>query len=313
MVGLAVVWNTAPAMVKRLQAGEQGDVLLLNKTGVETMKAMGRLADDSIKPIASAVTAVAIKAGAKRPDISSPASFKQALLAAKSISYSHPDAGGASGIYIAKLLKEWGIDREINAKTKFPPPAGLCAKFLLTGEAELAIQQKSELLQVKGIDIVGPLPGDLHFVTHFVAGVDTQSTRMALAASFIDLLRTPEARALFAAAVLRRLGDPPLLVDIFPDPGMDDDHVLAVFKIDGCWGAIAKSNYSGLRFREPVYRTLPGWKTPLSDLPSLEAFPPKALDYLAVLGDLLSVEVAIVSVGPERRRIEDEAFPYCHQ
>ena len=192
------VWNTAPAMVKRLQSGEQGDVLLLNKAGVETMKAMRRLADATIKPIASAVTAVAVKAGARRPDLSSPDSFKRA----KSISYSHPDFGGASGIYIAKLLQQWGIEREINAKTKFPPPAGLCAQFLLNGEAEIAIQQKSELLQVKGIDSVGPLPGELHFVTHFVAGIDTKSTQAPLAAAFIDFLRTAEARDLFAKAGL---------------------------------------------------------------------------------------------------------------
>src|SRR5690242_12739815 len=100
----AAVWNTAPAMVKRLQAGERGDVLLLNKAGVETMKSLGRLADASIRPIASSVTAVAVKAGAPHPDLSSPESFKQVLLQARSISYSHPDAGGASGIYMAKLL-----------------------------------------------------------------------------------------------------------------------------------------------------------------------------------------------------------------
>jgi len=62
--------------------------------------------------------------------------------------------------------------------------------------------------------------------------------------------------ALFAAAALRRLGHPPLLVDMFPDPGLDDDHVLAIFKHDGWFGAVAKSNFVGLRYREPVYRSL---------------------------------------------------------
>jgi hypothetical protein len=62
--------------------------------------------------------------------------------------------------------------------------------------------------------------------------------------------------ALFAAAALRRLGDPPLVVDLFPDPGMDDDHVLAIFRRHGRLGAIAKSNFVGLRYREPVYRSL---------------------------------------------------------
>mgnify|MGYP003339445381 CR=1 FL=1 len=193
----SVVWNTAPPMVKRLQAGERGDVLLLNKAGVETMKSIGRLSDSSIQPIASVAAAVAVKAGAPHPDLSTPESFRETLLKARSLCYSHPEAGGASGIYIARLLQQWGIEREINAKTRFPPPAGLCAQLLLTGEAELAIQQKSELLQVEGIDIVGPLPGDLHFVTHFVAGVDTQGTHPALAKAFIDLLVSPEAKALF--------------------------------------------------------------------------------------------------------------------
>lgn len=61
---------------------------------------------------------------------------------------------------------------------------------------------------------------------------------------------------LFAAMALRRLGYPPLIVDLLPAPGLDDDHVLAIFKQDGCFGAVAKSNFVGLRYREPVYRTL---------------------------------------------------------
>ena len=76
----------------------------------------------------------------------------------------------------------------------------------------------------------------------------------------LEVLRTRTAHCLdgglFAAAALRRMGFPPIILDMQPDPGMDDDHVLALFKMDGCWGAVAKSNYSGLRYREPVYRTL---------------------------------------------------------
>lgn len=195
----STVWNTAPAMVKRLQAGEQGDVLLLNRAGIETMTAAGRLVEGSQTPIASSATAIAVKAGARRPDISSVEALKRALREAMAISYSHPDAGGASGLYVARLLKDWGMEREINAKTKFPPPAGLTAQFLITGEADFAIQQKPELLQVAGVEIVGFLPGELHMVTHFVAGIDTQSAHAALARAFIAALRTPEARAAFAA------------------------------------------------------------------------------------------------------------------
>jgi molybdate transport system substrate-binding protein len=195
----STVWNTAPAMVKRLQAGEHGDVLLLNRAGTETMTTAGRLIDGSQTPIASSATAIAVKAGARRPDISSVEALKRSLREAIAISYSHPDAGGASGIYVAKLLKDWGMEREINAKTRFPPPAGLAAQFLITGEADFAIQQKSELLQVPGVEIVGFLPGELHMVTHFVAGIEKQSPQVALAKAFIEALRTPETRAAFKA------------------------------------------------------------------------------------------------------------------
>ena len=194
-----VVWNTAPAMVKRLQSGEHGDVLLLNRAGTETMTAADRLIEGSQTPIASSATAIAVKAGARRPDISSVDALKRSLREAMAISYSHPDAGGASGIYVAKLLQQWGMESEINAKTKFPPPAGLTAQFLVTGEADFAIQQKPELLQVPGVEIVGFLPGELHMVTHFVAGIEKQSRHADLAKAFIEALRTPEARAAFAA------------------------------------------------------------------------------------------------------------------
>jgi molybdate transport system substrate-binding protein len=197
-----VVWNTAPVMVKRLQSGERGDVLLLNRAGTETMTAAGRLIEGSQTPIASSATAIAVRAGARRPDVSSVEALKRTLRDARSLSYSHPDAGGASGIYFAKLLRQWGMAAEINAKTRFPPPAGLTAAFLITGEADIAIQQKPELLQVPGIEIVGFLPGELHMVTYFVAGIEKQSPHADLAKAFIDSLRTPEARAAFEAKAL---------------------------------------------------------------------------------------------------------------
>ena len=194
---VAVAWGTAPQLVKRLQASETADILLLNRAGTDIMVKAGRLLPDSVTPIASSATAVAVKAGAKRPDISSEAALKKSLQQARAISYSHPDNGGASGIYFAQLLDRWGLRAAIDAKTTFPPPAGLCAQYLPTGEVEFAIQQGPELLQVPGIEIVGTLPGDLHMVTHFVAGIEPTSQQPALARAFIDLLRSPEAQALF--------------------------------------------------------------------------------------------------------------------
>jgi molybdate transport system substrate-binding protein len=127
-------------------------------------------------------------------------------MAARAISYSDPAAGGASGLYFAKLIERLDIADAVNAKTRFPPPAGLCAQFLTTGEVDLALQQKPELLQVPGIEIpgieiLGPLPGDLHMVTAFVAGVAVPSTQVAAGQALIDFLRSPE-----AAEILRAQG-----------------------------------------------------------------------------------------------------------
>jgi molybdate transport system substrate-binding protein len=198
-VRLAVTWGTAPMLIKRLQAGETADVLILNRAGMDAMTKAGRIRAGSEATLASSATALAVKAGAPKPDISSPEALKQTLLAARAISYTHPDAGGASGIHFAKVLEKMGIAAEINAKTKFPPPAGLSGAFLPTGEVDLAVQQVPELRNVAGIDILGFLPGDLHMVTVFVAGIETASKNDAAATAFIAFFQLPQAKALFLA------------------------------------------------------------------------------------------------------------------
>lgn len=196
---LDFTWATAPLLQKRLQAGDKADALILNRAVTDILLASGEIASGSDVVIASSATAIAVKTGAPWPDISTPEALKRALREAKAISYTDPAAGGASGIYFAKLLERMGIAAEINAKTKFPPPSGYSGMFLPTGEVDLAIQQVPELLHVPGIEIVGPLPGDLHMVTVFVAGIPADSTQPALAKALIDHLRTPQATALFRA------------------------------------------------------------------------------------------------------------------
>jgi molybdate transport system substrate-binding protein len=192
-----IEWNTAPAFVKRLQAGETADLLILNRAGIDTMTRDGRVLPGSEVTLASSPASIAVKAGAPRPDISTVEALKRSLLAARAISYSNPAAGGASGIHFAKVIEQLGIADAVNAKNRFPPPAGLCAQFLPTGEVELAIQQTPELLQVAGIEIVGPLPEPYQLVTVFVAGIEKSSTRAKEAKALVDFLRSPTATAVF--------------------------------------------------------------------------------------------------------------------
>jgi len=108
-----------------------------------------------------------------------------------------PAAGGASGIYFAKLIERLGIAPEINAKTTFPPPGGLVGHLLVSGAVDLAVQQSPELMEVAGVEILGTLPGDLHMVTTFVAGIEVSSAEVTTAKALIDLLAAPSTAVLF--------------------------------------------------------------------------------------------------------------------
>jgi len=196
---LAVTWGTAPMLAKRIEGGETADVVILSRAGIDTLRKQGKIAPGSDVTLASSGVAIAVKAGAPKPDISTPGALKQALLRAKSIAYSEPSAGGASGVYFAKLLDRMGIADEMQPKTKYPPPGGFSGELLLTGEAELAVQQKPELLHVAGTEIVGFLPGDLNMVTEFAAGIMPDSNNADGAKALIEMLQSPDAAAVFKA------------------------------------------------------------------------------------------------------------------
>jgi len=196
---LAVTWGTAPMLVARIEAGETADVLILSRAGIDTLHKQGKIAAGSGVTLAGSGVAIAVKAGAPKPDISTPQALKATLLKARSIAYSEPSAGGASGVYFAKLLERMGIAEQMKPKTKFPPAGGFSGELLLTGEAELAVQQKPELLHVAGIEIVGFLPGDLNVVTEFAAGIMAGSKNAEMGRALIQSLRSCEAAAVFRA------------------------------------------------------------------------------------------------------------------
>jgi molybdate transport system substrate-binding protein len=194
---LAVTWGTAPMLVARIEAGERADVLILSRAGIDTLHKQGKILSGSDVTLAGSGVAIAVKEGEPKPDISTPEALKQTLLKVKSIAYSEPSAGGASGVYFAKLLERMGIAEQMRPKTKYPPAGGLSAELLLTGDAELAVQQKPELLHVRGVEIVGFLPGDLNVVTEFAAAIMTGSKNRETGNALIDSLRTAEAAAVF--------------------------------------------------------------------------------------------------------------------
>jgi molybdate transport system substrate-binding protein len=196
---LTVTWGTAPMLVKRIEGGESADVLILSRAGLEALSQQGKVLPGSEVPLASSGVGIAVKAGAPKPDISTPDALKRTLLEAKSIAYTEPSAGGASGVYFAKLLERMGIADEIRPKTKYPPPGGFSATLLVSGEAELAVQQKPELLHVAGVEVIGFLPGNLNLITPFVAGLTANCKSAADGKALIASLRTPHAAEAFRA------------------------------------------------------------------------------------------------------------------
>ncbi|MGB6807334.1 MAG: molybdate ABC transporter substrate-binding protein [Pseudolabrys sp.] len=200
---LNITWATAAILVKRVQAGETADLMVLTKQSLDALTKDNKATAGADAIFASSGMAVVVKKGAPKPDISTPDAFKQALINAKTIAYSDPAAGGASGVYFAKLLERMGIADQMKAKTRHPPPSGNSANLIVAGEADLAIQQEPEVMSVAGIDMVGPLPADLNNITAYAAGIGAGSQQADAATALIRFLHSPEAQAVFKAKGLK--------------------------------------------------------------------------------------------------------------
>jgi len=196
---LTITWGTAALLVKRVQAGESADIMVLTRQGLDALVKEGKATAGPDAIFASSGMAMVVKKGTPKPDISTPEAFKQTLLKAKTIAYSNPEFGGASGVYFAKLLERLGIAAEMKAKTRHPPASGNAAVLVVNGEADLAIQQEPEVISVAGVDLVGPLPGELNNITVYAAGPAAGTKEVNAAQALITFLRSPEAAAVFKA------------------------------------------------------------------------------------------------------------------
>jgi molybdate transport system substrate-binding protein len=181
---LVAVYEPTNMVMSRIKNGETSDVILVIKRNVEELTASGKVVPDSAVNIAKTNLGVAVKAGATKPDISTPEAFKATMLAAKSIALSEV---GASGIHVAKVLEQLGIAEQMKTKTIIAKGAARTAELAAKGEVEIAMQMKSELL-VPGADYVGPLPGNLAYEIVLTAGVSGGAKEPAAAKALIDFL-----------------------------------------------------------------------------------------------------------------------------
>jgi molybdate transport system substrate-binding protein len=191
------LWVPSVQMMSRLKGGETADLVILSAASLEELRKAGLISERT--DLARSGIGVAVKSGARKPDLSSGEAVKRAVLAAKGIAYST----GPSGIYLMGLFQRMGIAETIKSKVKQvqgEPAGGVVAR----GEAEIAFQQVSELLPVPGIDFVGPLPADIQQVTVFSAGLHAAAKQPAAARALVKFLTAPA-----AAAVIRKKGMEP--------------------------------------------------------------------------------------------------------
>ena len=175
-------------VAKRIQAGEAADVVVLSDTAIDKLIAAAQLRPGRVDLVKSGV-AIAVRNGAGRPDISTEAAVKAAVSSASSVSYST----GPSGVYLEQLFERWGILESIRSRIVVPPPGIAVGSLVASGQAALGFQQLSELLNVAGIEVLGPLPAAIQTITTFSAGISVRCAQPQVAAQLLDYMRLPAA------------------------------------------------------------------------------------------------------------------------
>jgi molybdate transport system substrate-binding protein len=200
---MAISNDTAGGITARIVRGEEADLVILPTAVLDSLAAQGKVVADTVTPVAKSGIGVVMKAGTPPPDISSVEAFKQAMLATPSFAYIDPASGGSSGVYLAKLFDRLGIAAAIKSKAVLVP-GGLVASRVDDGEAELGLQQISELREVRGLTFVGPLPAEIQNYTVYAAAIPTAARRPKAGRALLTFLKSEAASRALAARGLEQ-------------------------------------------------------------------------------------------------------------
>lgn len=185
---VATTWNGTADIMKRMTAGEVYDAVIVASNSLEELTDTGRMMAGSRSDIARSGVGVAVRAGAPKPDVGSPEALKRTLLTAKTIGIST----GPSGAYLIDLFQRLGVLNELRPKFRQPPSGGAVGELVAKGEADIGFQQVSELVHLRGIDFLGPLPQGLQRITVFSGGVHARAREPDAARAFLRFLASAQ-------------------------------------------------------------------------------------------------------------------------
>jgi molybdate transport system substrate-binding protein len=204
-----IEYGPAGAIVGRIQKDDAADVVIVSRSQLQKLESNGRVVHGSLVDIAGIALGVAVRKGAPKPDISTVEAFKRALLSARSIGYRDPITGSTSGIYTASLLERLGIAEDLKPKLNLDRSEGDVPENVFLGVAkgdiEMQIGQITEIVISPGVDLAGPLPGEIQNTTVMAAGIITASQAPDAAKALISFISSPA-----AAAVLKASGFQPV-------------------------------------------------------------------------------------------------------
>ena len=199
--GHTVIATFGPSgpLTKRIADGEMADVVILGGDSTAALLSQGKIAAGSNAAAARGMIGAGVAKGAPKPDISSEAAFKAALLSAKAIAVTDPAGGGSSGVYFSKLFEKMGLTEMLKPKLRLAAggPNGYAATFVIKGEADFAMQPIPELMAVPGIEVVGQLPGAFQNVTTYTASIPASAKEVDAAKALIKALTAPSAAATY--------------------------------------------------------------------------------------------------------------------
>jgi len=188
-----IEFRLTSVLKKEIEDGAAFDIALLPRPELDALMDAGKIAAGSAADVTRSAVGLAVRAGARKPDIATVEAFKRTLLAARSIAYSD----GPSGAYIARLLSRLGVALEMKPKTRLT--SGPVAELVASGEAEIGMQQIVAILPVKGAELAGPLPSELQNFIVYAAGLAARTREAAAARAFVAFLGSHEARRLIRA------------------------------------------------------------------------------------------------------------------